>query len=371
MRLVNNDSFVDAVFQKDPEDTDSYNALVNVLVDMLHDYFGFNSKQRRETLTAITTQIMSLRNVVQHYEEIKDGITLEPDSPPYAQGLTGPYPVRGRPPPAAGHEGSARDRPSSLPPSLTGMGPATFNRREVEVMSVASQAPSITAHLADDASVYEDRPALPSPSKPEAPLPAMPSPEAMATSISRLNLLEMGAKRHGSLERGATATTADANSRSKPDQRTNDSFAERLDRLEGSQSVATQAFETLSDQMDTLGHQLEEFTQGLEERIRRLDAQHSRIFARLTQLEKNNKHDPLVNRDPWAIQQPQQFQIHGQMGSPEFQPGNVAQQVHEAQRPYAEPSRQTAAPTCSSDLGTSPRCCPRSHASSQLSRSWV
>ena len=138
-----------------------------------------------------------------HYlEEVKGGRSLEPGlgSPPYAAGVTGPYPVsnaRGRPPSSQ----SSRERSGSMPPGFAGLEPSApglslleptrRNKKETglrdEVMSVASQPPSITAHLADDAPPFEDDKA-----KQPPPLPAMPSPAEMATSISRMNLLEMG-----------------------------------------------------------------------------------------------------------------------------------------------------------------------------------
>ena len=45
--LANNDSFVEVLYMKVPENTERYFDLINLVTDMLHDHFVLTSGQRR------------------------------------------------------------------------------------------------------------------------------------------------------------------------------------------------------------------------------------------------------------------------------------------------------------------------------------
>ena len=91
-----------------------------------------------------------------------------------------------------------------------GPGDASPGTQHAAIPKASAPPLSITANLAEHAPLYTDVPspapsvvheplahgALPVPAQPERPLPPKPSPEAMATSISRMNLLEKAVNRH-------------------------------------------------------------------------------------------------------------------------------------------------------------------------------
>ena len=159
MRLANHDTFVEVLAAKDPENTEHYFNLVNLVIDMLHDYFALTSGQRRDAEKAIKNRERTLRGLVDAFEIAQDRKSLEPANKHSAPGITGPYPVpaqalRGASTPSVQEDPDAgKARPSSLPPGI-GIRP--------EVMDAdtppASRPPSLTAGMAEQAPEFTELP---------------------------------------------------------------------------------------------------------------------------------------------------------------------------------------------------------------------
>ena len=187
LQLVEHDGFVETLRYKEPETTSSYSALIDLITDMFHDYFGLNSEQRRDVHNVLSNRKESMRDLMNRCHEAKptktfglqraeevffpptsgdpcNSASIAPAVEEHKVGtLIGPCTVqalRGRPAsvksvdlepeePRVGP--SLRRRAESLPPGIRI--PDAYTPSEV---SVKDGLPTLTVDLAKGAAKYKD-----------------------------------------------------------------------------------------------------------------------------------------------------------------------------------------------------------------------
>ena len=118
--LALNDSFVNTLHEKQPDDTSSYVTLLDAVTDRFHDHYHLDSDQRRRVRYALSMRSQTIHELCSFYENTIEATMLseEETSAPGPMGpapartahgvetLTGPYPIdassdrRGRSPSA-------------------------------------------------------------------------------------------------------------------------------------------------------------------------------------------------------------------------------------------------------------------------------
>ena len=93
--MLSNASFVETVQKKEPETSDPYYALMEAIVDKVHDFYHLDSKQRRHVSKALLERHIDMHQLRTLYDEGRGASSSRPSAPPacVAHTPTGPYPV--------------------------------------------------------------------------------------------------------------------------------------------------------------------------------------------------------------------------------------------------------------------------------------
>ena len=128
--LVGNSQFVRLVQNKEPDHTDEYYYLLEVLSDAFHDFFSLDAGQRKSVSRNLRDRSMSIKDMYEMLRSDDEPFSKGPRpevTAHSATGLSGPYPTRasdqqrGRSPSVLQWEEpteAERQRPSSMPPRV-------------------------------------------------------------------------------------------------------------------------------------------------------------------------------------------------------------------------------------------------------------